>query len=235
MIRKICFIFALLLLSHYFIKPVFSLTPATPFQVDCGYADDPATEKCCDTSLVSLDQTSQEIKNQYPVIGGLVDTLINSHPEKKIPFYDEIVKKCHLGDPDESSGQCICKQTVSPTSVKKLEEICTKFTKSTEQSHCVTCARGGGILTGIGCVPLNIANFISDYLLSRLIGLAGIIALLCIIYSAFQLQTSQGNPEKIKKAQELLTSCIMGLMLIIFSIFILRLVGVDILKIPGFS
>ena len=39
----------------------------------------------------------------------------------------------------------------------------------------------------------------------------------------------------LKKAQELITSCIMGLMLIIFSIFILRLIGVDILKIPGFE
>ena len=41
--------------------------------------------------------------------------------------------------------------------------------------------------------------------------------------------------EKIKKAQDLLTSCIMGLMLIIFAVFILRLVGVNILRIPGFS
>ena len=49
------------------------------------------------------------------------------------------------------------------------------------------------------------------------------------------MQTSQGNPEKLKKAQEMLTSCIMGLMLIIFSVLILRLIGVDILKIPGFN
>jgi len=67
------------------------------------------------------------------------------------------------------------------------------------------------------------------------IGLAGLIALLCIIYAAFMIQISSGNPERIKKAQELLTSCIMGLMLIIFSVFILRLIGVDILKIPGFT
>jgi len=48
------------------------------------------------------------------------------------------------------------------------------------------------------------------------------------------MQSSQGNPEKLKKAQEMITSCIMGLMLIIFSVFILKLIGVNILKIPGF-
>jgi hypothetical protein len=103
----------------------------------------------------------------------------------------------------------------------------------------MNCIRGAsgtvGIWTSIGCISSDLKGFISQTLLSWGIGLAGIIALLCIIYSAFQMQTSQGNPEKIKKAQELLTSCIMGLMLIIFSIFILKLIGVNILKIPGFQ
>ena len=58
---------------------------------------------------------------------------------------------------------------------------------------------------------------------------------MCIIYSAYLIQFSRGNPERIKKAREYLTSCIMGLLLIIFSIFILRLIGVDILRIPGFG
>ena len=52
------------------------------------------------------------------------------------------------------------------------------------------------------------------------------------IVGAFNYLTSFGNAERIKKAQEMLTSCIIGLMLIIFSVFILRLIGVNILKIP---
>jgi len=87
----------------------------------------------------------------------------------------------------------------------------------------------------LGCVPINLANFISNYLLGRMIGLAGLLSLLCIIYSVFMMQTSQGSNEKLKKAQELLTSCILGLIFIIFSVFILKLIGVNILKIPGLS
>jgi hypothetical protein len=67
------------------------------------------------------------------------------------------------------------------------------------------------------------------------IGLAGGVAMLCIMYSAFRMQTSQGNPEAIKKAQETLTSCITGLVLIIFSVLILRIIAQDILRIPGFN
>jgi hypothetical protein len=65
------------------------------------------------------------------------------------------------------------------------------------------------------------------------VGLAGIAAFLCIIYAAFILQTSRGNPERIKKAREYLTNCIIGLLIIIFAVFVLRLIGVDILQIAG--
>ena len=82
---------------------------------------------------------------------------------------------------------------------------------------------------------LESKRFIEETIFGLGIGLAGMVSLLCIIYAAFTMQSSQGNPEKIKKAQELLTSCIMGLILIIFSVFILRLIGVSILRIPGFS
>jgi len=47
--------------------------------------------------------------------------------------------------------------------------------------------------------------------------------------------TSRGDPNQLKAGQELLTSAISGLLLLIFSLVILRIIGVDILNIPGFS
>ena len=55
-----------------------------------------------------------------------------------------------------------------------------------------------------------------------------------IISASFMIITSSGNPDRLKAGQELLTSAIMGLIMIIFSVFVLRVIGVDILKIPGF-
>ena len=207
----------------------------------CGFADVPGADKCCeDLTIINIDKSLEETKEKTSDIPGaniIIDKLgeLSDGIVEKVPFLNQIVKKCYLGEPDESSGICVCKQSAQPTPIAKLEEICKKFTKDREMQHCINCARGGGLLTGIGCVPLTLSNFVSDYLLKIMIGLAGIISLFCIIYAAFQIQTSAGNAEKVKKAQELLTSCIMGLMLIIFSVFILKLIGVDILKIPGFK
>jgi hypothetical protein len=45
--------------------------------------------------------------------------------------------------------------------------------------------------------------------------------------------TSGGDPRKAKAAKELLTSAIAGLLMIIFSVYILDLIGIRILNIPG--
>ena len=120
-----------------------------------------------------------------------------------------------------------------------MVEMCSKFltgsTNARELSGCFNCANSNGMWTGMGCLPLDINTLISGFILNTGIGLGGGLALLCIIYAAFLMQSSQGNPEKLKKAQEMITSCIMGLMLIIFSVFIMRLIGVNILRIPGFQ
>ncbi len=46
---------------------------------------------------------------------------------------------------------------------------------------------------------------------------------------------SSGNPEKVQAAREQLTSAVVGLLFIIFSITILQVIGVDILHIPGLN
>ncbi len=150
--------------------------------------------------------------------------------------------QCTVGDPStnsENDPQCKC-LLPGQTSFQSISYLCDQIKSPTEKKDCTACVSGdnplkkGGIWTGIGCVYGDMGSFIQNTLLGWMIGLAGAAALFCIIYASFMMQISQGNAEKIKKAQELLTSCIMGLILIIFSTFILRVIGVDILRIPGF-
>lgn len=145
---------------------------------------------------------------------------------------------------DVNSPDCICINPNTRDLSKLSDWFCNKYIRGTAQEKinskefikCSDCFSNGGYYSAIGCIYFSDwKTFFEKNIFGTLIGLAGFIALICIIYSAFQLQLSQGSAEKIKKAQELLTSCIMGLMLIIFSVFILRLIGVDILKIPGFG
>lgn len=139
---------------------------------------------------------------------------------------------------DINSRDCFCRSS-KPTFAAAVS-LCKMISNTKERAECENCFDIGkkaskdiGVWTAFGCVYSDLGKFISEKLLGWGVGLAGVVALLCIIYAAFTLQTSAGNPEQIKKAQELLTSCIMGLMLIVFSVFILRLIGVNILMIPG--
>jgi len=97
----------------------------------------------------------------------------------------------------------------------------------------VTCA-SGAISTAIGCIPVNDLNAFTAFVLRWAIGIAGGIAFILIVIASFQVITSSGNPQKIQAGKELLTAAIGGLIFLIFSIFILELVGVRILRLPGF-
>ncbi len=91
------------------------------------------------------------------------------------------------------------------------------------------------IYTAIGCVPiLNGGNDLVPFMAFVLgwgVGIAGGIAFLLILYAGFQVMTSSGNPQRVQAGKELLGAAISGVLLLVFSTFILRVVGVDILKI----
>ena len=93
----------------------------------------------------------------------------------------------------------------------------------------------GSINTAIGCIPINNTDEFIGFVLRWAIGVGGGIAFLLIVFAGFQIMTSSGNPDRLKAGQELMTSAIAGLILLIFSVFILRIIGIDILGLPGFG
>lgn len=93
----------------------------------------------------------------------------------------------------------------------------------------------GVINTAIGCIPvLGTKEAFLSFVLKWATGIGAGIAFLLIIYGGFMVMTSSGNPERIRAGQEMLTSAVTGLILLILSVFILKIIGVDILGIPGF-
>lgn len=112
-----------------------------------------------------------------------------------------------------------------------------KTTGGGSQQQSPTCSTKGktGIDTAIGCIPISDTNAFMGFILGWAIGIGGGIAFLLIVVAGFQIMTSTGNPERLKAGQELLTSAIAGLIMIIFSVFILQIIGVTILKLPGFG
>lgn len=106
----------------------------------------------------------------------------------------------------------------------------------TEFIGCASCALAGGYPSAIGCLPLdNVGLFISQTVFGILMGFAGAFCIGCFIYSSVTIQFSQGDSEQIANARKTLTQCILGFLFIIFAVFILRFVGVNLLQIYGLS
>jgi len=88
------------------------------------------------------------------------------------------------------------------------------------------------LYTAIGCFPIGDAQSSMVFIFRWALGIGGGISFLLIILASFQITSSSGNPEKIQAGRELLTSAIAGLIMLIFSFYILKVIGVDLFKLP---
>lgn len=116
-----------------------------------------------------------------------------------------------------------------------LYELCSQIKKDTDQyDACMTCFTNNGVWTAVGCIPSQPESIIKTIIT---IGLAigGGVVLVMIMVGSFMLSVSQGDPNKTKEAREIITSAIIGLLFVIFSVTILQFIGVSILHIPGFG
>ena len=250
----VLFVFYILLQTSRSYAIPTSLPPGAIQSVDgilipgltCGIANDPDPSKlkCCvpkkkdDNIFINI----QNWTNGWPIIGELLPHYTESY--KAIDGLSSSMKPCSDGAPstnDLYDKSCICIKGATSSAILELNSFCKKYfpllgtaNATSELQKCTQCiVQTGGFYTAIGCIPLDVGSFISNYVLGTGIGIAGGIAFLCILYSAFRMQTSMGNAEALKKAQENLTACITGLIVIIFSVLILKIIGVDILRIPG--
>ena len=97
------------------------------------------------------------------------------------------------------------------------------------------CNNNNKLPTAIGCIDYTSTTGLTKSLLTFAIGIGGGIAFLLMIIGSFMVMTSSGNPERQQAGKEMISSAIMGLLLILMSVFILQLIGVKILAIPGFG
>lgn len=88
--------------------------------------------------------------------------------------------------------------------------------------------------TALGCIPVKLDQAIT-WFLPYLFGIAGGISFLLMVYGFIQMTLSSGDPKAVVGAQETVTSAITGLIVSIFALFVIRLIAVGILRIPGIS
>jgi len=91
-----------------------------------------------------------------------------------------------------------------------------------------------GIETALGCFPTDTKatlQWIVKY--SSMFG--GGTGFLIMLFASILIMTAGGDPEKLKNAQQLLAAAITGILIIVFALFLLRFIGWDILRLPGWA
>ncbi len=250
---KKIFLFTTIIIFITF-KTSFTYAQLNPLSIftennSCGIASDPTKNKCCNIQI-NLDNKNINDNLYSNIEQSQIDTMLKPPKEWYESLFNILinildfektfielttstnnVNPCLEGKPSTKNfndPNCICQEYDYQTRIL-CDRYLNKPQDEKEHEQCIKCSEEKkGIWTAIGCVDGNFNKFITDFLLNIGVSLAGIISLFCIIYSAFKIQTSQGNSDKLKKAQEMLTSCIIGLVMIIFSVFILKLIGYSI-------
>ena len=136
--------------------------------------------------------------------------------------------QCHDGRGNNAGDKCDC---LVPGTIKNISAD-NFINLSEDAKYNPFCTDGKNISTALGCVPTEMKSFIT-WLLKWLFGVAGGIAFLLMSYGFILIATSGGDEKKVQGAKETITSAIVGLLVCIFALFILRLITVNILQIPG--
>lgn len=88
--------------------------------------------------------------------------------------------------------------------------------------------------TAIGPISTDPIQFI-QFAFTVLLSMSGGWAAYLIIVAGYKLMFSHGEAEEVKEAREKITSAIVGIVFMLLSIIILRVIGVDIFDLPGFG
>jgi len=175
---------------------------------------------CCDTQ-------PECSALQAPVVQGCVDLGGTCHLQ-------DVFCQTDLGQADCPQFQTCganCSASHNPIPINEEYNPCKFVSDTAKHAECKACA---GTWTALGCIETDPTNLLGAILRIGL-GLAGGIAFLLILFGGLQIMTSAGNPEQLSAGRELISSAIIGLIIILFSIFLLQFIGVNIIGIPGFG
>jgi len=132
----------------------------------------------------------------------------------------------------DANGQTCCSPLVCTGAYQgsTFETDC----EAPQTAPAVFSCSGSSCSTALGDIPIDVGGFVNK-LFAIILSISGGIAIILIIISGYKLMVSRGNPEQIQGAREQFTAAIVGLLFIILSLVILQVIGVDILKLPGFT
>lgn len=88
--------------------------------------------------------------------------------------------------------------------------------------------------TIIGCLDTAPGGFVTQ-IYKVIISISGGAALLAFIFGGFKVLTAGGDKQRVDSGKAMVMGALMGLLIIVFSVFLLKFIGFEIIKLPGFS
>ena len=174
-----------------------------------------------DKHVVSLHRITRNFANTIPLIGRSINDLIEHERLCSVLFT--------VGDASNPGGITSREGGTITTQPRGILPCVGIDCSSSGGQPCDT----DGIATAIGCIHTAPAALVKD-VLKFLIGISGGIALLLMALGAFGMITSAGNPESLQAGKDRFTQAIIGLLFIVFSVLLLKVIGVDILGLGKF-
>lgn len=230
-------------------NPGFGCVPSNSLNsCEAGYKDDPSL--CASNSQAdcnfqsyncvgSLPPATEYCYACNPTLGGCTPAEPNdpTRCEYKSKSQNAAFNSCNAACTGKVATQYCCVQGQGCNECANGTTDLAACEASCSSANEVYCDGNTGINTAIGCIHALADSpevFIGD-ILRWAVGIGGGIAFLLIVYASFMIMTSSGNPERLKAGQELLTSAIGGLILLVMSVFVLKFIGVDILGLCKFG
>ena len=92
----------------------------------------------------------------------------------------------------------------------------------------------GSTLTDLGCIPEDPLSFAQKFYDIGL-GLIGIVSFFFILYGAFLISTSKGDPQKLTNGKTYVYYAVAGVIFTLLIFLIVKIVAVNTLSIPEFQ
>lgn len=100
---------------------------------------------------------------------------------------------------------------------------------SVESNRCISCLCNGNSWSGIGCIDTNSTQGIITSVMRIVLGVIGGIALILMIISGYLYNT--GQVDNVAKAKQTITAMFAAIIFIVFSVLLLRFIGVNVLDV----
>jgi len=99
----------------------------------------------------------------------------------------------------------------------------------------------GHAYTTLGCVKTDLGSFESkgaakslvQVALNFIFSIVGALSFIYLIYGAFFITTSQGDPERLNEGKKIVLGAIVGLLFSLFAVLIIKIIATQILKTPN--